>query len=361
VPSLAESSASLGNELGKYFSITSLLPALLFVTWLLVLVGLGAPGSPPDPSALATMFADWSPAKITFLLAGSVILGLAAHPLMFATTQVLEGYWGSTGLGVRLAHLRAEGHRMRVGALEVTRQQHADTIEKFVEHQLLTDEDAPWTQEEVEDVQSNPIAYNNAVMTKLSDDGGRAVFAAYIAREAASKARSRYPDLGHRVMPTRLGNVLRRAEDRIGQQYSLDAITIAPHVAVVAESERAVYLRDSRQEMDLAVRLCSFAMLATVLSTIWLATAGWWVLLSAVPYTIGYISYRGAVGAAEEWATALAVCIDIDRFRLYEALHVPPPLSTRAERDTNRDLIDLLRGSPSSDLTYRAEGSSPGS
>ncbi|MGH3771060.1 MAG: hypothetical protein ACRDRW_06655 [Pseudonocardiaceae bacterium] len=65
--------------------------------------------------------------------------------------------------------------------------------------------------------------------------------------EAAEKRPQRYPKEINRVMPTRLGNALRRFEDAAGSQYRLDAILTAPHFSLIAPDEHTQYLRESRQ------------------------------------------------------------------------------------------------------------------
>src|SRR4051794_36926823 len=105
--SVAESASTISNQLGRYFSATSLLPALLFVLWVLGLIGLGLPGEPVSMRHLTEILTTWSAAKIGGILVSSMILGLTVHPLLFATTQLLEGYWGSHPLAIRITLYRA--------------------------------------------------------------------------------------------------------------------------------------------------------------------------------------------------------------------------------------------------------------
>jgi hypothetical protein len=59
-------------------------------------------------------------------------------------------------------------------------------------------------------------------------------------------ARDGYPRDAGRILPTRLGNRLRRYEDLAGPQYGLNAIAIAPQITLVAAPERTAYLRVMR-------------------------------------------------------------------------------------------------------------------
>ena len=157
------------------------------------------------------------------------------------------------------------------------------------------------------------------------------------------------------MMPTRLGNALRSAEDTAGQQYGLDAITTAPHFALIAPESHVAYLRDSREQFDLAVRLCSVSLLATVITVPAVFADGLWLLLALVPYTLAYVAYRAAVSAADEFTTAVSTIIDLDRFALYQHLGIRRPRNSTEERTTNAKLVRLLRRDPNVRLGYVRE------
>ena len=96
----------------------------------------------------------------------------------------------------------------------------------------------------------------------------------YLRAQALRVALRQYPDAWRRMMPTRLGNVLRRYEDKAGQQYGLDIIYIAPHLNLVALPEHREYVDDCRKGLDLA---CDFAFFSLSRqrcpSYCWFATA----------------------------------------------------------------------------------------
>jgi hypothetical protein len=175
----------------------------------------------------------------------------------------------------------------------------------------------------------------------LLSEVGDVHIAAIVDRQQFLKALDDYPSADH-VLPTRLGNVLRHYEDIAGKQYGLDAILVAPPMALVASPEHVAYLNDTREQLDAAVRLSILSGLATAIYALALLTDGLWLLLSLGPYLMSYLSYRGAVISAHDYGTALARLIDLNRFRLYEALHVPLPNSTVGERAANKKLTALL-------------------
>jgi hypothetical protein len=128
------------------------------------------------------------------------------------------------------------------------------------------------------------------------------------------------------MMPTRLGNALRKYERQAGSQYGLDAVSVIQQVSFVAQPERLAYVGDQRQLLDLSVRM----------------RHGPWLLLALLPYGIAYLSYRGAVIVAHEYGAAVAAMIDLDRFALYDALRMPQPKNTATERRMNAKLMKLL-------------------
>jgi hypothetical protein len=144
------------------------------------------------------------------------------------------------------------------------------------------------------------------------------------------------------IMPTRLGNALRKYERQAGAQYGLDAVSVIQHISFVAPAERLAYIDDQQQLLDLSVRMTATSIVATVIAITALWRHGPWLLLALVPYGVAYLSYRGAVVVAHDYGAALAAMIDLDRFALYDALRLPRPKNTAAERRKNAKLMRLL-------------------
>jgi hypothetical protein len=57
-------------------------------------------------------------------------------------------------------------------------------------------------------------------------------------------------------------------------------------------------LRVMREQLDLAVRLCTLSLLAAIVAVVFLITDGAWLFVALVPYALAYAAYRGAVVAA---------------------------------------------------------------
>lgn len=85
------------------------------------------------------------------------------------------------------------------------------------------------------------------------------------------------------------------------------------------------------------------ALMATALTVLFMWRNGPWLLLALVPYALAFASYRGAVVVAHEYGTAVAVLIDLNRFALYERMHLPSSGDLEEEKEHNRNLVNVLR------------------
>ena len=77
-----------------------------------------------------------------------------------------------------------------------------------------------------------------------------------------------------------------------------------------------------------------------------------WVLIAAIPYALAYLSYRGSVVAADHYGSALDTLINLDRFMLYQRLHLKLPDSIEEEKTTNASMAQLFNYSPDEPITY---------
>jgi hypothetical protein len=332
--SLAEASFAVGSRIGRYFGLVSAVPSALFVFFVYALVTSRAWSGRPDPGAVSHAVSNLSLGEVSLLLVVTLALSLFTHALQFTVTQLFEGYWGTSTVGRSMAVVKVKRHRERMSLLADSRRERL---------------------EEILAVHPDPIKRRDI----LHSDRGDSYVRAIVEEQEYRRALGSYPEKRDRIMPTRLGNILRRYEDVAGAQYGLDAITTAPHLALVGRPEHVVYLDDAREQLDLAVRLCILSLMATLLAFTFLVTDGFWLLIAAVTYGLAYVSYRGSLVAAHEYGTALATIIDLDRFRLYSELRVPMPADTEDERTVNQTLMGLLRFKRRPNLTYQHSADSP--
>jgi hypothetical protein len=338
-----DAAVSSSRSIGRYFAVVSVVPAALLVFYVTLLLMAGAWNGPLDPGRLGPAIDDFDLADLAWFVAASLAVGLLIHPLMFVTTQVLEGYWGAGSLRLKLSAAAVKRHHRKLVQLEELK------TKTYVEWVVLGSslskgEDPP------PDFSSMPgrdvEARKGDALGVLSLPSSRDLVATYHAQQAYEKARAQYPEDLRRVMPTRLGNVLRRSEDRAGKQYGLDTMVIAPHLSLIAKPEHYAYVQDRQKAMDLAITMCLVGALATGISAVLLSDDGWWSLFSFVPFIVAYASYLGAVASARSYNVAMATVTDLSRFALYDALHVAQPMTGEAEVQTAQDLMALLRGAP---------------
>jgi hypothetical protein len=332
---------SAGSSIGRRFSLVSLIPATLFVLYLTTLLAAGAWTGPFRPRDVA-LVADGGWSDLGRLLTVSLLLAACLHPFTFGLTQILEGYWGAGRLGLLVTRWNVARHRARYFRLEAVERRTAEAFRHLVAAELGDDVASRLTAQQREQVVRSGLVRADA------DD----VLPAYLRLEAVRRERRRYPPQIRRVMPTRLGNSLRRHEDTAGRRYELDTITVSTHLSQVAEPAHQAYVEDQRDVLDLAVNLWAMSGVATVVTAVLLADDGLWSLLALAPFAVAYLAYLGAVGAADDYAAAMRTVIDLDRFRLYEALHLPLPATLAEERTLGRRVVDLLSDGAVPSLTY---------
>lgn len=306
-------------RIGRYFTVVSALPSALFISYTYLLLASGA-WSGPVRFDLALDGLDLRSGTLLAIL--SFTAAIALHPLQFTLIQLLEGYWGRSALARGLAFTRVRHHRQVLASLR---------------------EESAAASNEIDD------SDDNLSSLRLPDHLVKAV----IRRREAERLRVSYPRDPEHILPTRLGNVLRSYEVAAGSPYGIDMISAVPRFGMVAEDRELQYVTSQRTQLELAVRVAVLALVAAVLTAVVMWRHGGWLLLALVPYAVAYLAYRGAVVAAHEYGTALTVMIDLNRFSLYERLHLKPPGSLDEERDLNSRLTAVFQSDlPKKGLAY---------
>lgn len=289
---LQGAASGVANTIGRYFAAINTIPSLILTLVVFFLVSSGSWFGPPDVHRSWSVLGHLGLGGAALLLLAAMALSLVLHPLQFSMVQLFEGYWGTHRLAQALKAERISHHR-----------------------RVLWD------------------------LIEQSDVGD------------AQRMIARYPSKSKEVMPTRLGNVLRRYELMAGNFYKLSAFTVIPLIGPIAPAGQLEYLNDQRMQLDLAVRTSFTAFLASGISFVFLWRHGIWLLMTLIFYSAGYLAYRGAVVAAESYGLALVNIIDLNRFELYRRLHLELPPDSRAEGEQNKKLMDFLERGQGT-LTY---------
>ncbi|WIX88983.1 hypothetical protein [Amycolatopsis sp. DG1A-15b] len=344
---LPDAAVGLGSRIGRYFSVVSVLPALFLVVWTAALVTSEAWRGHPDVALMVRRLGGLNLSGAAWLILVTILVALFLHPLQLGMTRLLEGYWGSSRLAVFLLRVRITRYRRRRERLEdrqdllqATRDRELDRLMAAAHRKTLAEgEDDP-------DPAGLPERQlQDAREAMLESPAGQSLSGIHAAWSTIPRAVARYPHVS-RMMPTRLGNALRSGEDKAGRQYRLDVVKTAPHIGLVAPQSHLDYIDDARQQLDTSARLCVVAFVVTVETAGFLVTGGWWLLLALGPYFLAYVAYRASVAAAEQYMGIVSTVLDLNRFKMYESLHLPLPPTAAQERESNVKLMRFLAGEP---------------
>ena len=147
-----------------------------------------------------------------------------------------------------------------------------------------------------------------------------------------------YPDRAWLLLPTHLGNVLRAAEGYAGRAYGMDAPFWWPRLWPLLPEKSQAAVDDALTTM---VSLLNFVTLmvyvavdvAFYLDGCRIPYRAWWAVGAlALGGLLVIVAYRGAVAQARSYGQQIRTAIDLYRFELLKALHLPLPATPQEER-----------------------------
>jgi hypothetical protein len=278
-------------------AVVGLLPTSVLLLLVLGLVSSGAVTGSADGDRLRNGIESLGLQDVVLLLLCALVLSLILQPFQLALVRLLEGYaWGASDVARSIRGIGIRRQRRRL--------------------QRLDDMAFP-ADDSVEDPQRQLMA--------------------------TIQRHTYYPSDPDDLLPTRLGNALRAAEDRAGQRYGLDTNVCMPRLYPYLSDRLVQVLNDRRNQVDVAVRLCAVLLLATVISAPVLLGDGWWFAVPVATAVLSWVAYRGAVLAAVNYGQALYVAFDLHRFDMLRGLHYPLP-PREQEHAFNKELSAFLAG-----------------
>jgi hypothetical protein len=143
-----------------------------------------------------------------------------------------------------------------------------------------------------------------------------------------------YPS-ADRIMPTKLGNALRTAEDEAGQRYGLSTVTMWPRLYPLLSERLVEIATDARDELDLAARYSGTFFLGGITSLFLMLKHQLWLLMPVVLLLSAWFAYQNAIRVAISYGEILKVAFDMHRFDLLRALHLPLPRTPEEEHLVN--------------------------
>ena len=321
------------GSVGKYFGLVSTLPSVVLAAWVYLLLASGAWDATPSLETLAKNSPLDHGGAVLATAAFALAVAVVSHPVQFVLVQLLEGYWGSSALGrraydamvMRQLAVRARADEFTVGSVRAGRQLAREAAESEVKV-------------------SDPDEYLSGDVLRDHPHLARLAVERQSLKASADSILAGFPEQRTAILPTRLGNMLRRHELLAGAAVKLPVLDWATHLGMVTSTEQGAYINDQRTQLDLAVRTTAMGAVAAIFTFALLWDEKGWALLTLVPYFVMWLGYRGAVTSADGYGRALRAWVDLNRFRLYEALGLPPVTSAQAERQQNKKLDNLMRG-----------------
>jgi len=157
---------------------------------------------------------------------------------------------------------------------------------------------------------------------------------------------ARYPVDPRHLMPTRLGNILRAAEEYPLVRYGLTTGICWPRLWLAIPKEARDTLSQARQRLNGAARLFVWGLLFAVW-TVW----AWWAVPAAL--VVAVAAYWGMLHAAGVYGDLVRSAFDLYRFALYEQVRWPLPDEPQREDVAGRQLSEyLFRGTGSRYVTF---------
>lgn len=283
----------LGNaatSVSPRFNLVSLAPSALLATVIGGLIASGAFTGVPSVHLLIVRSGKVNVfiASVIFLLVFSAALVL--HPFQLLLVRILEGYWEDVPVLRKLRYVGIEINRRR--------------------------------------------RWEVNVLKNRKDLGLRS-----------------YPPKTEDLLPTRLGNVLRSAERQAGQRYGFsNAVEIMPMIYPSISSSLADNVDDTRNDLDMACRMCAvlwvIALVAggTLAADGAIASAAAWLAVPLTAAVFGIFSYRAAIRCAEDYGRILYYIFDLHRRDFIRAFGYVPPESPEDERNLITDITRWLIG-----------------
>jgi len=170
-----------------------------------------------------------------------------------------------------------------------------------------------------------------------------------------------YPPDEAKVMPTRLGNILRAAELYAWKRYGVDAVVLWPRLQPFLPDGFVNTLRDAKTAMDFMLVMAALSFTFALIVCILLAafTTQWLLfLLCALGFPLAWLCYENSLHSARSYGELIKTAFDLHRWKILEGLHIQRPTSYQEEIKIWEDISSLLyRGYEP--VTARYEGAKP--
>lgn len=300
---MADILSTISGQFGKSLIFGALLPATIFVIFLIIFISPVYTIEWDNLSPLGVLGTEWKLIVVAFIII--LISGLLFNfsgPII----RFYEGYpWENSLLGKRLKKI------------------HQARFDRFNAH-----EEGLYT-----------------LRSRLKVDHRHYDKISRLYNDAGAALNFEYPNNRHAVLPTRLGNVIRSFERYPSHQYGMESIDLWPRLVAVIEASYAAQIDDSKTSL---IFLLNLSFLSGLLS-IFLLLVGLVhlpvnfmtvVILPALGFALAaYWFYFISIRQASKWGNLVKGAFDLYRFDLLKKLgYTQMPKTKRQERDLWRKI-----------------------
>lgn len=289
--------STLTKQLWGSFLLSSGLPAVAFVLGFQALVAPRLPETWRLLDAPAALEAEWTTAlaAIAVVIVATALMALNGPIIRLFEGYPLEGSWIGGKMTERRRRRAREAEVWCVGVRSILRG-----------YDRLGPKAA--------------VLIDERAVVDLDD----------MRNEVAQDLPAVYP-ASERVLPTRLGNVIRAFEDYPEDKYGIYGVTTWPRLAAVMDDAYGRQIAGAKQPFDLMVNFsvvsALLAFLTLVASLVWprelaRSPAGWLIWGGAVTLMLllTFVLYGLALPRAAAWGDTVKGAFDLHRWKLLEAL-----------------------------------------
>jgi hypothetical protein len=313
------------KSVGTRFYLVSALPSLLTVGGIWLMWATGAFASRPSLRTLNHRVGHASVALVV-VLGSAFLLGIVTYPLQLRAVKVAEGYFA---IGSRTAEVLATfgiaRHSRRRGAA----QRELNVLSSY-EHHL-----------------------KSASPDERQERGAEIDRALRYLKGASERAPSRIVHLDtligglpvpRNIVPTRLGNTLRAAEDKPLDRYGIPGVKGMGHLVALMPADYTARVDDIRNDLDQAVRMMLAWVSLAVAALVFFIDDGPWSFISVGCWVLAMWSYRGAITVAESYGRLINRSFDLFRYRLLEANCIERPMTFDEQTTCFGELFKVFDG-----------------
>lgn len=316
----------------RRFVFVGLIPSLSLIGLVFGLIAAGAPETAPSWQLFQRELSDLKLVHVFLLLLPAVLLSILLQPFQLALIRLLEGYWPDSFGWRKLTDLLGRRHEKERLALQNKLNGSLNVytyLLEYIEHYSK------------KHGKSKFVDLDRLVELRrfeVSRFGSRSI---------------RYFPLRAPLLPTRLGNVLLAAEIHAGDSYGIDALVIWPRLYPLLSDRLILILDEQRSRLDSAASFAISFALAALVSVLLLWTHYLWLLLPVGLAMLSWLGYRGAIAAALAYGETIRTAVDLHRFDLLRALHLPLPADEQEEKQLFELISSFLRQGLPTDLCYK--------